>query len=341
MAPRRIAGVEKHYDWGDQFTIRHTLGLPHEPGTKVAELWFGTHPQGPSRFHDGTSWRPLTDITGEMTMLVKLLACAQPLSLQTHPTVEQAREGFAREEALGIPRDAPERMYRDESDKPEQIIALSRFEALCGFAPVDESVSFLRSIRLRRAASVLEQNGIRHYLEWAFRQPRSPRFLGAPQWLRRLRKMHPNDRALWVAPLLNHVVLEEGQSLSLPAGNLHAYIRGFGLEVMKSSDNVIRAGFTTKHVDVPELLRIVDTTPLLQPLVTADAHGHYPSPSGAFSVATLENVNEHVDRHRIVYGRLGNWDNSGPVLRHPEIVFIEAGTRADIESMYGWVCTQL
>ena len=341
MTPRHISGVEKNYDWGDEITIRHTLGSPHDPGTKIAEIWFGTHPQGPSHLRYGTEWRPLADVTGGMTMLVKLLACAQPLSLQTHPTPEQAREGFAREEALGIARDAPNRMYRDDSDKPEMIVALSQFEALCGFAPVEQSVGFLRSLRLRGAASVLEQNGIEKYLAWAFEQRRTPRFLGAPAWLRTLRRLYPNDNALWIAPLLNHVVLEKGEALSLPAGNLHAYIRGFGLEVMKSSDNVIRAGFTPKHIDVAELLRIVDTTPLPNPVVSAGPDGTYPSPSPAFSVATLDHVNDHVDRHRIVYGHLGDWDGTRHIPRHPEVLFVEAGTRADFDGGVGWVCTQL
>jgi len=163
MTPRRIVGVEKNYDWGDEITIRHSMGLPSTRGTKVAEMWFGTHPMGPSVLGSALD-EPvgsgqihaiaralgeaelLSSVTGPMTMLVKLLACAQPLSLQTHPTKEQAREGFAREEAFGIPRDAPHRMYRDESDKPEMIVALSRFEALCGFAPVDDSVEFLKSM---------------------------------------------------------------------------------------------------------------------------------------------------------------------------------------------------
>ncbi len=341
MTPRRITGVEKHYDWGDELTIRHTLGEPHDPGTKVAELWFGTHPQGPSRFRDGTGWRPLSDITGEMTMLVKLLACSQPLSLQTHPTLEQAREGFAREESLGIPRDAPHRMYRDDSDKPEQVVALSRFEALCGFRTVDDAVSMLESIGWDDEARVLSSSGTDAYLAWAFEQEAPPSVAGAPEWLVRVAGLYPNDKGLRVAPLLNHVMLQPGESIALPAGNLHAYLHGFGLEVMKSSDNVIRAGFTPKHVDVPELLRIADTTPLPHPVVTADADGHYASPSGAFSVSTLDHVNDHVDRHRIVYGHLGNWDNEGTTVRHPEVVFIEAGTRADFGDARGWVCTQL
>ena len=356
MTPRRIIGVEKNYDWGDENTIRHAQGLPSTRGSKIAELWFGTHHMGPSVLGPaiddpagsgqmlavnravGIDPQPMSSVTGEMTMLVKLLACAQPLSLQTHPTLEQAREGFAREETLGVPRDAPNRMYRDASDKPEMIVALSRFEALCGFAPVDHSVDLLRDIGWHVESDYLRHNGIDKYMQWAFMQNDNPAFGSAPQWLTGLASLHPGDRSLRVAPLLNHVILQEGDALSLPAGNLHAYIRGFGLEVMKSSDNVIRAGFTPKHIDVAELLRVVDTTPLPVPVVSAGPAGTYPSPSDAFTVGTIDTVDAHIDRHRVVYG----------IARQPQtrIVFpgpylVPAGESGRQWFDNGWVCTQL
>jgi mannose-6-phosphate isomerase len=179
-------------------------------------------------------------------------------------------------------------LYRDASDKPEMLIALSRFEALCGFADTDSSLEHLRNIGWHDEADVLEQNGIDGYLPWAFEQDIMPAMSNAPTWLQRIAELHPHDRGLRVAPLLNYVVLQPGEAMCLPAGNLHAYLHGFGLEVMKSSDNVVRAGFTSKHVDVPELLRIVDTTPLENPVVSpsrVDNHDEYPSPSPAFSVA--------------------------------------------------------
>lgn len=339
MTPRRIVGVEKNYDWGDEVTIRHYFGLPSTRGTKIAELWWGTHPQGPSRVGPAPG-QPLADVTGEMTMLVKLLACAQPLSLQTHPTKEQAREGFAREEALGIPRDAPHRMYRDDSDKPEMIVAISHFEALCGFAPVDDSVELLRSMGWKTEASILSTEGIAAYMAWALHTRKRLRFRRAPEWLQRIHTLHKGDPALRVAPLLNHVVLTPGQALSLPAGNLHAYLHGFGLEVMNSSDNVIRVGFTTKHVDVDELLKIVDTTPLPNPIVELDVDGTYPSPSPAFTVGDLRTLNHHPDCHRIVCGYLADWDNSAQIVRHPEVVLVEAGTRAEFPNGSALVCTQ-
>lgn len=332
MTPRRIVGVEKNYDWGDETTIRHSMGLPSTRGTKIAELWWGTHPQGPAHLDspDGTLLR---DISGDMTMLVKLLSCDQPLSLQTHPTAEQARSGFAREEALGVPRDAQHRMYRDESDKPEMIVALSKFEALCGFAMLETSLDLLESMGWTNEASVLAHGGITSYMSWVFQQTSTPSMTRAPQWLQKIAHLYPADPALRIAPLLNHVILQPGQALSLPAGNLHAYLNGFGLEIMNSSDNVIRAGFTSKHVDVAELLAIVDTSPLLQPVVEVSADGTYASPSPSFSVGLANTINHNVDCHRIAFGKHHNDEFN-------QVFFVEAGTSMEPPHTFGYVCTQ-
>lgn len=339
--PRLLVGSEKNYDWGDEITIRHTMGLPSTRGTNVAELWLGTHHLGPT--HLDTIRGPLMEeVTGPMHMLVKLIACAHPLSLQTHPTSDQARAGFAREEAAGIPIDAPHRMYKDPNDKPEMVVALSRFEALCGFRDVDASVAFLASIGWQNESEVLDQNGIDGYMLWAFDQQDPPGLDSAPDWLKRIAAEHPGDPALRVAPLLHHVVLKEGQAISLPAGNLHAYIRGFGLEVMGSSDNVVRAGFTSKHVDVTELLRIVDTTPIPDPVRNISPDGTYESPSPKFSVGTSVMLNGHVDCHRVVYGNLRDWNPSDlRSAKYPEAVLVPAGEETTM--MPGWaiVCTQL
>lgn len=338
MTPRRIIGVEKNYDWGDETTIRHSMGLPSTRGEKIAELWCGTHPQGPAHL-DRWDGQLLRDATGEMTMMVKLLACAEPLSLQTHPTLEQARKGFAREEALGIPRDAPQRMYRDESDKPEMVVALSKFEALCGFASIETSLEILHAMGWSEAASVLAGDGISEYLKWAFQQDTAPLFTNAAPWLYDLAQKYPADKALRIAPLLNHVVLNEGEAISLPAGNLHAYLNGFGLEVLKSSDNVIRAGFTNKHINVDELLQIVDTNVLDSPTVHIGTDGFYPSPSPAFSIGQIHAVDHSVDKHRIVYGTPTSPQN-GSVTTWPEMYLLPRGEAADNFFASGYVCIQ-
>jgi mannose-6-phosphate isomerase len=284
--PRRIIGVVKNYDWGDTTSIAAALGMTPS-SAPIAEYWWGTHPQGSSRV-DATGEIHLSDELGSFTVLVKLLACNQPLSLQTHPTIHQAVTGFAKEESMGIPRDATSRMYRDESDKPEMLIALTPFEALCGFTDVDSAVERLRTMNWHDEADILEQDGMNGYLMWAFEQKDSPSMSDAPAWLQTIATHHPTDCGLRVAPLLHYITLQPGEAICLPAGNLHAYLHGFGLEVMKSSDNVIRAGFTNKHIDIAELLRIVDVTPLAHPVVSPshiDGLDVYPSPSPAFSVS--------------------------------------------------------
>ena len=335
--PRRIFGVEKNYDWGDTSSIASALGIP-ATSSPFAEYWWGTHPQGPSRL-DTVDGELLSSISGDMSVLVKLLACDKPLSLQTHPTLDQARDGFIAEESAGIDRDAPHRLYRDESDKPEMLIALARFEALCGFADLDTSLEHLRSIGWHDEADVLEQRGVDGYLQWAFQQDNSPSLSNAPEWLQKIATLHPNDHGLRVAPLLNYVVLQPGEAMCLPAGNLHAYLHGFGLEVMKSSDNVVRAGFTNKHVDVAELLRIVDTTPLENPVVSpsrVDNHDEYPSPSPAFSVACVHSVG-HVDVQASATARIVLTMSSS----HTEAFFVASGESATfVGDGPVWVITQ-
>ena len=328
---RLLFGIEKDYDWGTTDVLRQMTG--GTPG-RVAEIWFGTHPQGEARV-DAPDGELLSSVSGEMHMLVKLLSCEVPLSLQTHPDPAQARRGFAREEAAGIARDAPTRMYRDENDKPEILIALGEFEALCGFADVDESVALLHEIGWHDEAEVLDENGIDGYLLWAFDQPSPPPAPSKPEWLVRIASLHPSDRGLRVAPLLNHVVLATGEAVSLPAGNLHAYLRGTGLEVMTSSDNVVRAGFTTKHVDVPELLRIVDTSVLAEPVVRPVIDGdvaRYASPTPRWDVT------------QVLSGQVASDDSWRIVAitdtRPCRVVLLAPGESFDADGSPAWVCTQ-
>ncbi len=204
---------------------------------------------------------------------MKILAAAAPLSLQAHPTEEQAAEGFAREEAAGIPIDAPHRIYRDPHAKPEILCALTRFEALCGFREPDEAardiealdVDALRPLVVHLAAGALESA-----VRWLLEQPDDvaativrdvARSSSLADWARRIAAAHPDDIGVVTALLLQRVDLEPGQAMYLDAGTLHAYLHGTGIELMTSSDNVVRGGLTTKHVDRTELLRVLDIKP--------------------------------------------------------------------------------
>ena len=283
------------YAWGSRTSLAQLLGRPPAERPE-AELWIGAHPQAPSRTSDGRSLLQLIqadparmlgpaverEFGPRLPYLLKVLAVDAPLSLQAHPNLEQARAGFAREQAAGIPLDARERSYKDDNHKPELLCALTRFEALCGFrAPLASAALFeqlglgdlelVRALRssgpepLRAAFSELlllrGEARARCAADVVARCERasgadSP-FSGSFAWAARLGQAYPGDVGAVASLLLNHLVLEPLQALYLEAGRLHAYLSGSGVEIMANSDNVLRGGLTPKHVDVPELLRVL------------------------------------------------------------------------------------
>lgn len=293
---RLVRGVVQHYSWGDPTSIPEMLGLDGD-GRPWAELWFGTHLGGPSKVLEvsdatmgkpaltddtGGLFSPLVALSGELPFLLKILAAAEPLSLQSHPSLEQARAGYARENRLDIPIGNSRRIYRDPFAKPELICALGPFEALCGFREEVESVRLLHSIGggASRIARMLTDHDLDHTVRHLFGSSDDVRLLrnevieacrhhdsASAQWATRLADGYPDDPAVVVTLLLNHVVLKQGEALYLGPGNLHAYLRGTGVEVMGSSDNVVRCGLTNKHVDVNELLATVVPRALPDPVV--------------------------------------------------------------------------
>ena len=268
-----VIGIVQRYPWGDVDAIPRLLG--REPdASPQAEWWLGTHPSGPSTVSTTTGDdRPLVEVSGPLPYLVKVLAAAMPLSLQVHPDEPTAAAGFAREEALGIDRLADERTYRDPYAKTEILCALTRFEALCGFRPVADTIAMLRRLgtpATDELARRLATFGIGPVVREVLLDPPADidevvaacrdhqgEHVALTQWIDRLGRDHPGDPALVVALMLHHVVLERGDAVYLTPGTLHAYLHGVGVEVMGSSDNVVRAGFTSKHIDRQELLRIV------------------------------------------------------------------------------------
>jgi mannose-6-phosphate isomerase len=288
---RLVHGVVQHYDWGDTQAIPSLLGMPPD-GRPWAEYWLGTHPLAPSSLDDGA---PLASATGELPFLLKLLAAARPLSLQTHPTTAQAAAGFAREQAEGLAVDHPRRVYRDPFAKPELLCALTPFDTLCGFRPVDDSLDVLGEIGANALASALAADGLPLTVEALYRG----RFdmadtlaacadsnHRAARLVTDLRASYPDDPSIVVTLLMHRVVLQPGEAVFLGAGNLHAYLNGTGVELMASSDNVVRGGLTSKHVDVDELLRVLDISPLADPVVRPvevdPGCFHYPTPPVPF-----------------------------------------------------------
>lgn len=255
---------------------------------------------------------------GKLPFLLKVLAAATPLSLQAHPSLAQARAGFEADEAAGVPLGAPHRNYKDRNHKPELLCALSEFWALCGFRPVSETLALLDELAVPALAAL--RTGLAAFpnasgLKWLFsslmqapaeqrrelaeatadacraRQGTSARFAREYGWAMKLAELYPGDVGLVSALLLNLLRLEPGEAVHLPAGNLHAYLGGTGVEIMASSDNVLRGGLTPKHVDVPELLRVLDFEPLsvtpLRPIARGPEHV-YVTPTREFELSYYE-----------------------------------------------------
>ncbi|GEK81016.1 mannose-6-phosphate isomerase, class I [Agrococcus baldri] len=287
-----IANEPRGYAWGSTRLLADYLR--REPsGGPEAELWLGAHPGSPSRVtrgeHAGLDLPEAIEAAGgrQPAMLLKVLAAAEPLSLQAHPDAARAREGYDREDAAGIARDAPHRSYRDPFPKPELVVAVTPFEALSGFRPQAQAQAVADALAAidARLAPVAEHVRAGDALAWLLSgapevraavtaaAERSAAIAAAlpaeADTLARLAAAHPGDAGILVALLLNRVSLSPGEALYLPAGNLHAYLEGLGIELMGPSDNVLRGGLTPKHVDVDELLAVVDTTPLDDPRLPA------------------------------------------------------------------------
>jgi len=280
----------RDYAWGSTTLIAELEGRT-PTGAPEAEVWFGDHPGHPARVPDGRTlgeWLASADApegTPErLPYLLKILAAGSPLSIQAHPSKAQAEEGFAREEAAGTPRDAATRTYRDANHKPEIIVALSdRFLALAGLRELAATRRLLDAVGEATAPlrAVLDSHpddadALAAALIWilspaagaqvseiiaAATDAASDEFRDELELVRHLQSHYPGDPGIVVAMLLNLVILRRGQGVFVPAGVLHAYIEGLGVEIMAASDNVLRGGLTPKHIDVAELTAILDPRP--------------------------------------------------------------------------------
>jgi mannose-6-phosphate isomerase len=330
----KLKNQVKYYDWGSPDYIPRLLGI--DGGSRPwAELWMGVHPGGPSETEfrgmpislaelinkdpEGYLGKAAAEQFGALPFLFKLLAAAKPLSIQAHPNTEQAERGFERENRAGIPRDAPDRNYRDASHKPEILCALSPFTAMCGFREPEDILRDLEKFRSHAPASLksglapleeaLEKTSIsgalkaflttlfglsaqtRRDLTGYIKEFRPHENAGAGKYMARFAELYPGDPAV-IAPLyLNLLELEPGEAIYLDAGILHAYIEGFGVELMANSDNVLRGGLTPKHIDVPELMNVLDFSPrrprILKPEEPAPAYYTYASPCGEFALSVM------------------------------------------------------
>lgn len=287
------------YAWGSHTAISTLLGKKAPSSEPEAELWMGAHASAPSlvlpereplsrlieREPESVLGRQCVERFGKrLPFLFKVLAAETPLSLQAHPTLEQAKAGFAAEEAQGVALDSPVRNYKDASHKPELLCALTPFSALCGFRPIEDTLALFRTLNLPHVSFLLEileglptEAGLsqlfstllglsperraelsretldRCTLLAAVNGPFQHEF----SWAVQIGVLYPGDIGIISALLLNLVKLSPGEAIYLPAGNLHAYLQGVGVEIMANSDNVLRGGLTPKHVDNRELLRVL------------------------------------------------------------------------------------
>jgi mannose-6-phosphate isomerase len=286
------------YPWGSRTALAELQGRAAPTREPEAELWIGDHDAAPSAAWWDGGYQPLPRLFadhgeqllgrrhlanhgGGLPFLLKVLAVDRPLSLQVHPTTEQARAGFAREEGLGIPRDADTRVYRDPVGKPELVYAIGAFEALIGFRPPDDALEFVSALRveeldwLRRDLSsgvpleriartilTLPGDDVRAQVSRLASRSHAPRRpeAAAARWITALAVEHPDDRAVLLSLLLNYVFLREGEATLVLPGIVHAYLRGMAVEIMANSDNVVRAGLTRKHVAIEELEEVLAAT---------------------------------------------------------------------------------
>ncbi|MFF9674079.1 mannose-6-phosphate isomerase, class I [Streptomyces eurythermus] len=317
----RLDNTIRPYAWGSPTAIPQLLGS--EPtGEPQAEMWMGAHPGAPSRTPRGTlaevveadperelGARAVARFGPRLPFLLKLLAAGAPLSLQVHPDLEQARAGYADEERRGVPVDAPHRNYKDANHKPELICALTEFDGLCGFRAPVQAAGLLDGLgvdSLKPYVDLLhahpEDAALREVLtailtadpeEMAHTVAEATaactRLGGAYAPYAGIAHHYPGDPGVIAAMLLNHVRLQPGEALYLGAGIPHAYLDGLGVEIMANSDNVLRCGLTPKHVDVPELLRIVRFEPsdpgVLRPEASPEGEEVYETPTDEFRLS--------------------------------------------------------
>jgi mannose-6-phosphate isomerase len=368
----RLDNTVRPYAWGSTTAIPRLLGV--EPtGEPQAEMWMGAHPGAPSRTERG----PLNEVVAEdpekelgraavarfgprLPFLLKLLAAGAPLSLQVHPDLEQAREGYEDEERRGVPIDAPHRNYKDANHKPELICALTEFDGLCGFRAPEETAELLAALDIDSLKPYVDLLRA-HPEDAALREVLTAVLSADPDDMARtvtettaacarlggayapyadLAHHYPGDPGVVAAMLLNHVRLQPGEALFLGAGIPHAYLNGLGVEIMANSDNVLRCGLTPKHVDVPELLRVVrfeaGDPGVLRPEASPDGEEVYATPIDEFRLSRYV-VAEGADPRdltratpQILLCTSGSVRADGIDLTPGTSVFVPAGEKAEV-----------
>ncbi len=291
-----IQGVPQHYDWGGYGFIPQLLGTVPEPSQPWAEYWLGVHPKGMARL-EGTA-QPLAArlaaAGASLPFLLKVLDVRASLSIQVHPDKARAVAGFAAENGRGLALEAGDRNYRDDNHKPEVMVALTPCVLLYGFSAVSDIIARCRPFpSLDGLVTALQQQP----LAVVYRQVLQAGAAGLDSWLAplladllprwRSGQLRGEDHAFWLARaaaengaeacrdpgllallMMNLVHVAPGEAIFQPARLPHAYLHGCNVELMANSDNVLRGGLTRKHVDVAELLAVVEVEPVVPAPVT-------------------------------------------------------------------------
>jgi len=292
----RLKNQIKHYKWGSSHILPEFLGVDNDSGMPFAEMWMGTHRNAPSQVQIDGSFTGLKEAAGEIPFLFKLLAIEKPLSIQAHPDKKQAEEGFNKENGSGVSLDAPIRNYKDTNHKPEIICAVSAVELMAGFREPENIIESLKEFSslsapvkeiaaplidsLKTGAlfdfyrtlinfSRMEQEYVRALIRDKT-DGQGTAAITESQWkmMKEFVNLYPGDSSVLAPLYLNCITLTPGQAVFIPAGVLHAYISGFAVELMISSDNVLRGGLTLKHIDIEELMKILEFTPYYPKIIS-------------------------------------------------------------------------
>lgn len=328
----RLENSIRHYCWGSKTFIPELMGKNTTPDEPCAELWMGAHPRSPSRIITSEGESPLSQLISQdpvavlgtqrnqaLPFLLKVLAADRPLSIQAHPGIKQAREGFADENAAGVHLDSFQRNYKDPNHKPELICALTPFDVLCGFRKFDQIAELIyhldldliipeisvfltapnsKSFRLffYNLMSLAGQEKS-DFLNLLFRKinmkkSRSKEEEIAFDWVIRLMEIYPDDIGACAPIILNTARLQPGEALYIDSGILHSYLNGAGIEIMANSDNVLRGGLTVKHVDVDELMKTLkfnESIPrIIRPETTDNIEFIYSTTAREFRLSRIE-----------------------------------------------------
>lgn len=323
----RLANAVRDYDWGSVEDIPKFLGQKPR-GESVAEVWMGTHPLGESMAEvDGTEV-PLTQLSGDLPFLLKILAADRPLSLQVHPNASMAKAGFLDEERAGIPLDAPERTYKDPSHKPEMAYALTTFDTLVGFRPTAEILRVLHGIDTPLTQSLADDlrakpgfRGIVRLVERLLTSDVSAeeiaQVVDACRDLVRvgvdikrayvtaveIAEHYPDDVGVIISLTLNRLTLQPGEAAFLGAGIIHAHLKGMCLEIMATSDNVLRAGLTSKPLNPSGLIDCLEKGMSRLARVTPEPYGF-----------STEVFNPNVEEFALAVGQTSRAEPEGMLL---------------------------